>query len=155
MKSKGFTIVELIVTMIIVGILSAVTAVAISRAMQGIQLSSTADRLASDLRYAQTMANATGIWYGVSFEVNQYAVYATEGGTDMIVDNPAKRGSNFIVIISGATVESGQKIIFDPLGTPYAADRSPFTAEAVVTLRQDSSSRTVRIVPRTGRVYVQ
>lgn len=155
MKSKGFTIVELIFTLIVIGILSAITAIAISRAMLGIQLSSTADRLAADLRYAQTMANATGIWYGVSFEVNQYAVYTTEGVTDMIVDNPAKRGSNFIVIISGATVESGQKIIFDPLGTPYGADKFPFTAEAVVTLRQDSSSRTVRIAPHTGRVYIQ
>lgn len=164
---NGFTIAELVMTAIVVGIMAVATIAAISNVMRGIQLASAADKLASDLRYAQTMATGAGVWYGVSFEVdpvNRYRVVTTVGTVDTVVDNPAKRGTsfevyvkaNFNVTIAAATIDGGKKIEFSPLGTPYT-DKfgSAITAEAVVTLRSGSSNRTVRITPNTGRIYLQ
>jgi len=166
-KRKGFTVVELIIVLLVAGILAAVAGAAISRAMKGIQLSSATDKLASDLRYAQTLAQNTGTWYGASFEVdplNQYTIYTTTGTSDMVVENPAKLGSFFIinlyndygVKIISAEIASGKKVVFNPLGTPYNDKTgAALTNEGVVTLARDSATRTVRITPNTGRIYIQ
>jgi prepilin-type N-terminal cleavage/methylation domain-containing protein len=164
---KGFTITETVMVLVIMGIMAVVTIIVISNAMRGMQLSNAADKLVSDLRYAQTMANGTGTWYGVSFETtptSEYTLYTTTGTIDTVVENPGKRGSNFIVnvnssfgvSISSVTIEAGKKIEFDPLGTPYT-DRTgaALSSEATVSFRLGSSSRTVRIAPGTGRVYIQ
>jgi prepilin-type N-terminal cleavage/methylation domain-containing protein len=166
-KRKGFTVVELVIVLLVAGILAVVAGAAISSAMKGIQLSSAADRLASDLRYAQTLANNTGTWYGISFEVhplNQYTIYTTNGTVDTIVENPAKLGSLFIinlenehgVRISSAEIAGGNKVEFSPLGTPYNDKMgTALSNEGVVTLARDSAIKTVRITPNTGRIYIQ
>jgi len=151
----------------IVGIMSVIALVALNNAMRGIQLATAADKLASDLRYAQTMASGVGVWYGVSFEtnpVNRYSIYTTTGTVDTIADNPAKRGTSFIinlgtdfgVNITAATIEAGKKVEFNPYTVPYT-DKLGYaiTAEAVITLQRGSSSRTVRITPAAGRIYAQ
>ncbi len=164
---KAFTVTELVMVMIIMGIMSVIVIIVIANAMRGMQLASAADKLVSDLRYAQTMANGTGTWYGISFEAaptNTYTLYTTTGTVDTVIEDPGKRGSsfsvnvnsNFGVDISNVTVEAGNKIEFNPLGTPYTdKTASAISSEASVRLSQGSSSRTVRIAPGTGRVYLQ
>ncbi|MEO0094172.1 MAG: GspH/FimT family pseudopilin [candidate division WOR-3 bacterium] len=167
MKLKAFTIIELVIVIITVSILAFVSAVAIGNAMKGIQLNNAADKLASDLRYAQTMAQGTGVWYGISIEanpVNQYTIYTTTGTIDTVVQNPAKIGSLFIVNllndyrtrISSVEIAGGNKVEFNPLGIPYSDKlESAISSEGVITLVIDSTSKTVRITPNTGRVYIQ
>jgi len=164
---KGFTIIETVMVLVIMGIMAVVTIIVISNAMRGMQLSNAADKLVSDLRYAQTMANGIGKWYGISFEAtpsNIYTIYTTTGTIDTVVDNPGKRGSNFIVnvnssfgvSISSVTIEAGKKVEFNPLGTPYTDKTgTALSSEATVRFTLGSSSRTVRIAPGTGRVYIQ
>jgi len=168
MKRKGYTLVEMVVALIVVGILSGLAIIIISSAMRGIQLNTAAERLAADLRYAQNMASGTARWYGVSFEANPanfYTLYTTTGTIDATIDNPAKAGSNFVintntdfgVTISGVSVDGGgKKVEFHPFGTPYRDKTSSvITTEAVITLMKSSSTRTVRITPETGRIYIQ
>jgi prepilin-type N-terminal cleavage/methylation domain-containing protein len=164
---RAYTLIEAIVTVVIFAILSVFVMIAATNAMRSAQLSNAAGKLASDLRYAQTMAGGTGTWYGVSFEtapLSQYTVYTTTGTADTIVEDPAKFGNLFIVrvntdfgvTISGATIEGGKKVEFSPQGTPYADKTgSAILTEGVITLSKDSSARTVRITPQTGRVYIQ
>ena len=168
MRKAGYTIVELVVVVIVIGILSVVAFAAINNAMRGIQLVNAADKLASDLRYAKSLSESTGKWYGVSIEVSpvdQYTIYSTTGTSDSVADNPAKFGSGFIVkvyteytvTISSVTIEGGKKIEFSPGGMPYT-DRyafGPLSSEGVVTLSKSGSTRGVRIVPGTGRIYIQ
>jgi Tfp pilus assembly protein FimT len=170
MRRLGYTIVEMVFVLIVVGILSVVAFAAINNAMRGIQLANAADKLASDLRYAKSIAESSGKWYGVSIEVSpvdQYTIYSTTGLAtgDTIADNPAKPGSGFIVkvytdfgvTISSVTIEGGKKVEFSPGGMPYT-DRyafGPLSSEGVVTLSKSGSTRGVRIVPGTGRVYIQ
>ena len=168
MRGKaGFTAIELAVVIVVIAIFSIMAAVGINSALKGIQLNNAADKLAADLRYAQTMASGTAVWYGANFEVspvNQYTIYTTNGTTDTTAENPAKLGSSFIVntnsdfgtVISGVDIAGGSKVEFSPRGTPYNDKTgSAVSAEAVITLNLDSSTKSVRITPNTGRIYIQ
>jgi len=168
MNRRAFTLVELVVVIIVIGILSFVTTAAITIVIKNIQLNSAADKVASDLRYAQTMSNVTATWYGVSFEVdpvNRYSIFTTEatGTIETIVNNPAKNGtaftiklkSDYNVNISGVSIEGGgKKLLFHPLGTPYKSVSSIISSESIVTIYL-GSSKTVRVTPNTGRIYIQ
>lgn len=164
---KGFTLIEMIISIVIMVILAGVTIILIHNSIKGIQLSSAADKLASDLRYAQISSGSAGKWYGVSFEVspaNRYTIYTTTGTIETPAENPAKLGTNFVVNlgqefgvnISSILSEGGNKIVFSPLGVPYTnRGGSAFTQEAVVVLSKDSSTRSVRVFPTTGRVVIE
>jgi prepilin-type N-terminal cleavage/methylation domain-containing protein len=167
MKRKGYTIFELLIVMVLVGIISVTAMLGINTVLRGLRLSGATDKLAADLRYAQTMAVGTGRWYGVNFEidpVNRYTLYTTTGTQDATIDNPARFGTSYIVntntdygvTISSAAIGGGTKVEFSPLGTPYT-DRSgaAISTEGVVTMAQGSSTRTVRITANTGRITVQ
>jgi Tfp pilus assembly protein FimT len=165
---SGYNLIELAAILVITGFLSVMVFAAINNASSNSQLNTAANKLASDLRYAQSMAAGNAVWYGVTFEVtaNRYRLYTTTGTADTAADDPAKFGSNFIVYvatsfavtINSATIESAsnRKVEFSPLGTPYTDKTlAALTTEGVVTLKKGTQTKTVRITPNTGRVYVQ
>ena len=160
--------IELIVVLAIVAILSISVTASVTNSIKRIQLENAADKLTSDLRYAQYMATSTATWYGVSFEVtplNHVYVYTTTGTKDTIATDPGKTNATFFVdlsstygtTISTVTVEGGAaKIEFSPSGAPYRDKAGAvLTAESVVTLSNGVSTKTVRITPGTGRIYQQ
>ncbi len=172
MKRRAFTLIELVLVMLIVIILSGVAVVSINNAIRVLRVSNACDKLAVDMRYAQTMAAATAKWYGVSFDTDPlnpsqyryYRIYTTTGTLDTPAVNPAKLGSDLVVdlsadfdvYISSLSIGGGTKVEFSPLGIPYNDMLgSPITAEGTITVQKDASVRTVRIAPVTGRVYVQ
>lgn len=135
---------------------------------QGVKLEAAAEKLAADLRYAQSQAMSYTLWHGVSFELNptnSYTVYRTNGTTDTPIDDPAKFGSpltvnvhdKFGVIISSVNLEGGaHKVEFNGLGRPYT-DYSGWivSQEGVVVLSLGSSTKTITITPQTGKVAIQ
>lgn len=163
----AFTLVELAIIIVVVGIIAVFSSLAINTVVKSIQLTGAAYKLVSDMRYAQNMANATGKWYGISFEVspaNTYTLYTTTGTLDTVISDPTKPGSDFNVdlyedfSVSISTLElgSGNKVEFHPLGTPYDdKEGNIISPEGIVVLTRDSSSKTVRITKDTGRVYLQ
>jgi prepilin-type N-terminal cleavage/methylation domain-containing protein len=167
MERNGFTIIEMVMVFILAGILAVITIVTFTNPLRGMQLSNASEKIASDLRFASSLAQAHAGWYGISFEtapLSRYSVYTTTGTIDTIIENPNKVGDLFItnigtdfsVSIAAVTFESGKKVEFSPLGVPYD-DRtgSAITNEGVVLLTRAGASRTVRITPETGRIYIQ
>lgn len=164
---RGFTLVEMIMTLVIAAILSVVVAVAIANSINAVQLNAAATRLASDLRYAQTSAGSSGSWHGVRFDLsplNQYTIYSTDGLSDATIENPAKLGAGFVVqlgadngvSIPSVNISGGSQVEFSPLGTPYDdKNLNALAAEGVITLTRNGSSLTVRITPNTGRINIQ
>ena len=170
-NSKGYTLVEVIIVLTIVIVLSRVVIVAVTAQIKSIKLNNAADKMVSDLLYSKTMANATGVWYGVSIEANPtnlYSVYTTNGTIDSIVIDPSDKTSPYTIpiatdygiqISSVAITGGGKKIEFRPDGVPFTdksqSPNNPLTSESVVTLTNGTDTRTVRVTPNTGRTFDQ
>lgn len=77
MKSNGFTIVELLVSIGILTILFALTTINITRLPSSASQSSSYDRLVADLRSQQTkaMVGYNSAAYGVHFETTSYTIF--------------------------------------------------------------------------------
>jgi len=96
---KGFTVVELLVSIGILTVLFALTTINLTRLPSSASQSSIYDRLASDLRGQQTKAMVGydsaappvgGVSYGVHFETTSYTLF---NGSDYSSGDP----SNFVV----------------------------------------------------------
>lgn len=167
MNRKGYTLIELSISMVILVVISVFIMIAVLNSVRAVSLGNAANKVVSDLLLAQSLANASGQWYGVNFEaspVNRYTVYKTTGAVDSTIEDPGKKGAplvvdpvtSFGVSISSVNISGGTKIEFSPLGTPYDDKTgSPISAEAIIVLSRDSASRSVRITPNTGRIYIQ
>ncbi len=96
---------------------------------------------------------------------NQYQVFSYSGSTEISVPDPASSSQTLSVNLSstypGVTITAvniggGNTVVFSPTGTPYnAKNGTPLTSEGVITLSNGSATKTVRIAPETGRIYIQ
>ena len=160
---QGFTVVEMIMVILIIGILSVI----ISSNITGFypaKLSGAAERLASDIRYCQSLALSRHLQHKVAFEVDaeRYAVYYFSGGW-VLVEDPLNTGSSLVVdyttdsrwqgIKIDATNLLSDTIEFDStLGIP--AGIPALESQGEILLSYGGTSRKVFITKNTGRVSI-
>lgn len=167
MKRRGFTIIELIVILVILGVLALFAFLTISP-YRAVKLEAAAKKVAADLLFAKNLALSTSKWHGVSFEadpVNTYRVYLKEDSTAIPIEDPSQLGKDFVVDLydyySGVTIASvsiagGNRVEFHPLGTPYDnRGGSAIASTGEVTLNYGGYTKTVYIMPGTGRIVTQ
>jgi type II secretory pathway pseudopilin PulG len=143
---------ELVVVLVLLGIVAATVGVRLGGS--GSNLGATADRLASDLRTVQSLAQTRAQRHCVSFAAGNYTV--TNNNCATVINLPTS--ANPVAMPSGITLASTDALlVFNGLGRPFtdAAATTPLAAEAVVTLSAGTESTTVRVTPETGRVRVQ
>ena len=171
-RQRGFTIVELIVVMVLVGVLGAVAA---SRFFDraSFDASAYAEQTKSMMRYAQKIAIAQQRPVFVVFGAGSIGLCyaATCAGSEQL-QAPAgsNSGSARTVASCGSSswycegMPSGLALslapavtsfYFDALGRPYnAADSGTSTfASTVVSITGDGSSHVINVVAETGYVY--
>jgi len=164
MDNEGFTIVELVIILVIVGILSLSIMISITP-KASVRLEAACQNLAMDLHYIQQMAMAEQVNFGISFDLNNesYFGYRLTGSTKAIdphtktaleVDFDEKREFNDIEIFSN---NLNNAVEFDASGVPYNGSGIRLSNEGIITLRtrDGAYSKSVRIEPETGRISIQ
>jgi len=161
---KGFTLIELVMVIVILGIVSVVGFIAIS-SYQTQHLYAAAERIAGDLRYAKNLALTSTKWHGVAFDAgnNTYRLYETDGEIDTAIKSPINPSTDYVVDLSddykGVTmsdvdIDDGIQVEFSPLGVPYTDKKTgnAILSVGIITLSDDV---TIRIAVETGRVSIQ
>ena len=114
LSKNGFTFIELLIIIIILGLLTVITIPAFRHYKPVIELSSSARDLASDIRYSQQLAITEqinhGIYFSVATDVYQITKY---GATEEIIEEKSLSDQVSFQEITGFTDD---KVIFNPYG---------------------------------------
>jgi len=134
-QRNGFTLSELMVVIIIIGLMSAVTAPPLFRYMQSNRLQTSTDRMVADLQYARSLAISNG-------QILRFS--ATEAGYTLTdpTDGRLLREKNFD---HGMALDAAVSVDFFPWGTANAAN---------LEISNKSGMNQIAILP-TGVVEVQ
>lgn len=158
-KENGFTFIELILTVVILGILSIIAIARISGSTEDIKEKAFAKKVISDIHYAQEMAlsNRKSVRFIVDPSQNRYSIQWTSGGylqtpmalEDFIVD----LNSGYYTGVSITSTEFTNGIIeFNTEAQPID-NGTPLTNN--MTVLEINNSTTIEIFPVTGRCYIQ
>jgi len=167
-KAFGFTMIELVITIAVLGALVGIAYVAIDNSLASFRLDAASAKLVNDIRFAKHLARTRNGWFGVSVQtnpINQYIVYETDGGVDVAVSDPVNPARTLVIklddeyantTITAVNIEGGSKVEFNALGVPYIDMLgTKIFAAGTITLTQGEISRTIQILPETGRVEEQ
>jgi len=144
-QSKGFTLIEVILTMVIIGILSATV---VSRINFTLPTTASVDGaayiIASDIRYVQECAMANRVSKSISFTSgnSSYTFPATTPSTSML--DPSGRLS------TGAVVGTTITFKFNSLGEPIVSGGN----SVIVRDAGSTEQRTIQVQNYTGKVNI-
>jgi prepilin-type N-terminal cleavage/methylation domain-containing protein len=171
MKTKGFTLIELVMVIVIVGILAAV-AVPRFDSFYAVKLAGAVRKTASDIRYVQQIAISrhtnTRVVFDTSSETYSAQQESSPGsGTWNNMTDPFTRGNlqtNFttdaqykdINIDSVDFGGAGQGTLrFNLEGVPENASGTDLVNDGTVVFTYKGNSNSITVTPNTGRVTVQ
>ncbi len=160
--SSAFTMVELLIVMIIISI-SAMLVIPMIGSASGMQLSSAANMIASDLEYAKGIAIGRGQNFSVIFDTSSDS-YWIEDQNGNTISHPVKKGFDYVidfgsesrldkVNISGVNFDGTASVKFDYLGCPYNGNDTTLNS-GVITLTTGETNKTVNVEPITGFISI-
>jgi prepilin-type N-terminal cleavage/methylation domain-containing protein len=153
-RASGFTLLEVVMVLAIVGILAVFALPRLSATTNPITLSAVSAKVAASVRYAQNLSMSQGQRYRVVFTAN--TVQITDSGGAPIVQ--PLTASTAAVSVAPATLSgynpplTSNYVAFDTKGVPYINATTALTGTATITVTSGSDSTTVAIAPETGRV---
>jgi len=154
-REWGFTLIELIVVIVILLILSAVIAPKITDVITGTRINTAARKIASDIRYAQSLAISAQTTYGVIFNpnpTNTYSLYQNTSAT--IITNPFSGGLYTVQLntgeYDGVTINGSYEVKFDSLGSPTLGGGS----SVIISNNGAAPTRTITVAANTGKVSI-
>lgn len=150
---RGFTMIEVIVTMVLLGVLSAVLYA--TQGFMDTELAARAGLLRNQIRYAQLRAMKGGAVYGLRCQGTDYWLFVTEPtAAANRVALPGEETTPVHLAATGVTL-SEFTLYFDAAGQPYTNDLgTPVSAASAlnIVMAKGSSSVTLSVTPETGFV---
>lgn len=148
---RGFTLIEIVMMLLLIAIL-AVAVIPRLGMFTGMQLDVAAKKMASDIRYAQSLAmtNRTAQWHRITFDAgaDSYRIYNKTGE----VKDPVTQESAFTVRFNqgeyqGVDIQNTFSTTFYyPFGDPSEG--------GVVRLKRDLAFKNISVMPVTGKVVI-
>lgn len=156
LRAGGFTFVELVVILILVGIL-AVTVLPRFSLLGGFEAQGFADQIRSTLRFAQKTAIAQRRNVAVTYATGGVAICSYSGAA-----TPCAAGCAGAAIVplpggsfrnaGGATAMVGGTVCFDAVGRPYQGAGTLATALSIAVSENGTPVQAIVIEPETGYV---
>lgn len=155
-KSKGFSMVELIIALVIISIIAA--AIYFKWSKSSFDLRSQAELLANDLRYTQNLSMTKNQRFRlVRISATQYQF---QDGNSTPFNIPGRTSGGIVTLQNGVTLGAPtitlNAIIFDTKGVPYGNTSGgtifKLTSTVSFPLSLASESVSVTVAPETGKV---
>ena len=140
-NNHGFTLIEIIAVLIVIGILASVTAVIFS-SMDEHNLATEVEILKSHLRFAQSRAMSDNVSWGIAFSGNSYTL---QRNGIMSTSNLPNDNSSTHILKGEVTVNSTSAVTFDQFGSLI-----PLDTGINIILSDDDNSHTITVTPNTG-----
>ncbi len=144
-NKAGFTIIELVVVIILVGIIAAVVAPNINT--DAGQVPPAADIVASDIQYTQMYAMTNNTSSCITLVPGATYTYAGNYSAPNCTGGLAR---NLAAVGANVTVSAGQTLAFNSLGEPYG-----LAAAATITVANGVATKQIVVNAYTGKVTVQ
>jgi len=148
-KPKGFTLIELIIALAIMGILAAIAGVSLYNYKLNLNLKAAAGDIAADMANCKVKASSEGVRYRIVFNIgSNYSIQkGTESGepfTTVLTKSPSTFGTDIRII--SANFAGNTYVDFYTRGT---------VSPGSVQLTNSRNSTATVVVNMTGRTYVQ
>ncbi len=150
MNKKGFTLIELILVIFIIGIATAIVGVTIYKSMDEVRLKTFAKEISSSLRYARSQAVAEKQVYSFVSNKNGYGVY-----TIISVNDPERQER--VSSVLSKTVSDGIMVEYEGSGV-FRIDFFPqgdSTGGKITLKNQKGSEMLITVDPITGKTRVE
>lgn len=161
-RSDGFTMIELVVTMIIIGIL-AVSILPRFDSLGSFDAAGFADQTKSLLQYAQKSAIAQRRWVAVDLAANPPSLCSQTAFPSCAANCAGGTNVTALALPGGTpqpprattTLGGGSLFCFDALGRPFASGATaPMTTAATLSIFDAGVVvRTITVEPETGHVH--
>ncbi len=165
MSRRGFSLIELTITLLIVGILAAVATPQFSAALNDFRLDATAARIVADLRYVREYAIDTSSSVPLKFKVGTTSAsscYFSTGSNAVPDLRHPSRGfrvdlNNVAdgVLLTSASFDGNTTVTFNEYGLPLAGSPLTQISSGVLVIAAGGSQRTIEIDPSSGKAKVQ
>ncbi len=158
LRQAGFTVIELILVIVVIGILGTLALRPLLSDQDSIKIDAEAQRLLTDVRYVQALSMFRNERYRLNFSNSgAYAILTPAGGAF----NYFATGGTSVTLESGTTLSKNGSnyLIFDGRGIPYTSSSASGSGSAlgssyVITLTNSSGSETVSVSAETGEAQM-